>query len=241
MTGMAALPDNIKINTDAISDKALTDASVLVKRARQHVERHREAKTRKSMRTRQRILEAARQLMIERGSDDFQMAEVSERCDMSKGALYYYFTDRDDIVNELIANECESFVAQVEDIINSSDSAISFLASLCELFAESAREGDALLATMYTTPLGKGQQGTALAEQASRISRLVEVQLERGKGEGVIRADVDSKMMAPTILGSLLVSSSTQALAHPSGFDVRDYAAQLLAFVIGGVGAEREA
>jgi AcrR family transcriptional regulator len=231
----------MKISPDVLSDKALTDASVLVKRARQQVERHREAKTRKSARTRQRILDAARSLMIERGSDDFQMAEVSERCNMSKGALYYYFTDRDDIVNELVANECESFLDSVENIIDSSDSAASFLLSLCELFAEITRDGDILLATMYTTPLGSADADSPLAAQASRINKLLEVQLERGKAEGVVRADADTKALSPAILGALLISSSAQALQKTSDFDPKAYAAQLMAFISSGVGPEKEA
>ena len=56
------------------------------------------SKTRKSARTRARILEAAARLVSERAGVDFQMAEIAERCDMSKGALYYYFRDRDAIL-----------------------------------------------------------------------------------------------------------------------------------------------
>ena len=140
---MAALPDNMKVvDADAVADKALTDASVLVKNVRQRVERRREAKTRKSARTRERILEAAHELMVERGNGEFQMAEVSERCNMSKSALYYYFTDRDDIITEVVANEMEDLLEKVEEIINSSSSAYEVLYSICLLFSESVRDGE---------------------------------------------------------------------------------------------------
>lgn len=45
------------------------------------------AKTRKSAATRERIMVAASELMTERRGTDFQMSEVSARCNMSKGAL----------------------------------------------------------------------------------------------------------------------------------------------------------
>ena len=58
-------------------------------------------KTRKSAKTRGRIMEAASRLMVERHGMHFNMSEVSERCRMSKGSLYYYFQDKDDLVEEI--------------------------------------------------------------------------------------------------------------------------------------------
>lgn len=40
------------------------------------------SKTRKSRATRERIMTAASELMVERGNTDFQMSEVSARCHM---------------------------------------------------------------------------------------------------------------------------------------------------------------
>ena len=59
------------------------------------------AKTRKSAATREKIMAAATELMVERGNTDFQMSEVSARCQMSKGALYYYFADKGALVQAI--------------------------------------------------------------------------------------------------------------------------------------------
>ena len=58
--------------------------------------------TPKSAATREKIMAAATSLMAERGSADFQMAEVSARCGMSKGSLYYYFSDRAELVRAVL-------------------------------------------------------------------------------------------------------------------------------------------
>ena len=68
-----------------------------------------EARTKKSAATRQRIMHETTKLMLARGNTNFKMSEISDRARLSKGALYYYFSDReallqaifDESVNEL--------------------------------------------------------------------------------------------------------------------------------------------
>ncbi|MCH4054067.1 MAG: TetR/AcrR family transcriptional regulator [Atopobiaceae bacterium] len=215
---MAALPDNMKVvDADAVADKALTDASVLVKNVRQRVERRREAKTRKSARTRERILEAAHELMVERGNGEFQMAEVSERCNMSKGALYYYFTDRDDIITEVVANEMEDLLEKVEEIINSSSSAYEVLYSICLLFSESVRDGEVTVGALGSVfAPGHARTGTTIDEEIVRITRLVEVQLERGKAEGFVRMASTPRCSPPRSSGPALPGPSRRARSAPA-------------------------
>lgn len=72
------------------------------------------AKTRKSAATREKIMTAATELMVERGNTDFQMSEVSARCQMSKGALYYYFADKGALVQAIFDASIDDLVNQIE-------------------------------------------------------------------------------------------------------------------------------
>ena len=54
-----------------------------------------EARTKKSAATRKRIMHETTKLMLARGNTNFKMSEISDRARLSKGALYYYFSDRE--------------------------------------------------------------------------------------------------------------------------------------------------
>ncbi|MQY04169.1 TetR/AcrR family transcriptional regulator [Actinomadura macrotermitis] len=51
--------------------------------------------------TRQRILDTALELFLERGYDQTSLREIAERLDVTKAALYYHFKSKEDIVGGL--------------------------------------------------------------------------------------------------------------------------------------------
>ena len=44
------------------------------------------------------MLEAAEELILEKGLDQLNMDEVAERAEVSKGSLYQYFNNKNDLV-----------------------------------------------------------------------------------------------------------------------------------------------
>ena len=77
-------------------------------RAERHAERH-VARTDQRLRRRQRrhsdtrdeILEAAREVLLERGAADLSLREIARRAGFSPGALYKYFDSKDDVIKAL--------------------------------------------------------------------------------------------------------------------------------------------
>lgn len=61
---------------------------------------------RRRLTTRQEILQAARELLLEVGPEELTLRQVARRADFSPAALYTYFSSRDEIVASLLA---ESF------------------------------------------------------------------------------------------------------------------------------------
>ena len=60
-------------------------------------------------RTRDRILSAALELFNERGSAAVTTNHVAARAGISPGNLYYWFTDKNEIVRELYAQFVEAY------------------------------------------------------------------------------------------------------------------------------------
>lgn len=177
------------------------------------------AKTRKSAATRQRIMEAASAIMTEHGATDFQMSEVAARCGISKGALYYYFADRDELSQAVFDEVLEETVAAVERIANEAATAREAIDGLC---AEMTRrfEAGSPLALAVASELSRmnGEVLTVATERFSRIVSLVSAQIDRARGEGFVRADANPSLVATFVVGGFLMTSlaSANAKAFPN-------------------------
>lgn len=199
------------------------------------------SKTRKSAATRERIMTAASELMAEHGSTDFQMSEVSGRCRMSKGALYYYFADRDELVHAIFEVASDELVSSIERVVSEAPTARDALSGLCAELAQRLRTGSplALALTRELTESGEG----ALPLSNSHFLRTVRIlaaQIERAKTEGIVRQDVNSELAATFAAGGFLVTSLVSAGGERFG-DKDVLASSLLDLSIEGMGTPGEA
>ncbi len=64
-------------------------------------ERHLTRRERRHSDTRDEILVAAREVLLERGAADLSLREIARRADFSPGALYKYFDNKDDVIKAL--------------------------------------------------------------------------------------------------------------------------------------------
>jgi TetR/AcrR family transcriptional regulator, cholesterol catabolism regulator len=56
----------------------------------------------KSERTRQRILDAAAEVLAERGYGEARLTDIAARAGMQAGSLYYHFSSREELVGEIL-------------------------------------------------------------------------------------------------------------------------------------------
>lgn len=198
------------------------------------------AKTRKSAATRERIMSAASDIMVERGSTDFQMSEVSARCHMSKGALYYYFADKDALVGAVFDREVDDFVRLIEETVARSTSAADAIVQLAGLLSEAlSPHGPLPLALMREFVSPTGEVLPTMGTHVSRIVSVFEAQLERGKAEGLVDPAADSHVAAIGLVGaSSLLVLEHDALEDAYGSDAR-MAHRIVVFLLRGVGTQR--
>ena len=170
------------------------------------------SKTRKSRAKRERIMTAASELMVERGNPDFQMSEVSARCHMSKGARYYYFSDKDELVEAVFEASGDELVSAIEEAVSQAASAREALESLFSELARRMRTRSPLVLAL-TVELSStgGELFSAVSGQLSRIVRIIGELLERGKGEGFVRQDVDTSLAAVYLCGGLVGTTVASA------------------------------
>jgi AcrR family transcriptional regulator len=97
----------------------------------------------------ERMLAAARDLMIERGSEDFTLQEVSQRGNVSIGSIYLRFESKDNLVCATLANGLvdlsESEDAMFAQLGRTSRKLAEFVPQFVEAYAEVLRVNAPLL------------------------------------------------------------------------------------------------
>lgn len=68
----------------------------------------------KSLRTRQRVLDAAARLFRDRGYANTRLSDIAEAAGIQTGSVYYYFTSREDLVLEVLRVGVDNATAMVD-------------------------------------------------------------------------------------------------------------------------------
>lgn len=153
--------------------------------------------------TRRKILTAAVDLFSEIGYPATGLAEIIERAEMTKGALYYHFDSKEALAAAIIEEGDASLLAAFRGITESSSPALENLIHglfVVTDFANSdkmARIGIQLLRTFT------GLNDAAGRVYAGWVDELVE-QLNQAGAEGDLRPDLDAKGAAEVLLGSMI-------------------------------------
>ncbi len=154
--------------------------------------------------------------MLERGSTSFQMSEVSERCNMSKGALYYYFTDRNELIEVVFAEAIQHSVEVAEQIVEQAASAEEALHELCINFGNQLQTNSMLvLAATYEYSNSSGMV-SFVRQNLEHAADLISQQMERAKQKGIIREDVNTKIAGGFMFGGFLMASLAVANSSES-------------------------
>lgn len=66
----------------------------------------------------ERMLSAGRELMLERGSEEFTLQEVSERGQVSIGSIYLRFESKDNLVRGVIAQALEALAREEDELLD---------------------------------------------------------------------------------------------------------------------------
>jgi AcrR family transcriptional regulator len=159
------------------------------------------ARKRDSKASRQRILEAARTLLAERGGD-FEMAWIARLAGASQGLAYHHFGSKEGLLGAVV----HDFYDRVEDAV--------LMARFDDYDDWEARERDRVhryIKFLLNDPLGitvitrlASAPAVAVVE-AERWEKLIEAgsrNIAEGQAKGVVTANQDSTLLAAMALGA---------------------------------------
>ncbi len=192
---------------------------------------------------RQSILDTARSLFVKKGVEATTMQEIADTVELSKAAIYLYFKDKAELLDEILFGAFNRFYGYLAERSSTVGSGLEKFLVMGQVYADYALEypDDLKLAQsvdILTVPL-TGHTPNAARFQAI-LSNLIEdliESLQNGVRDGVIRADLDCRKTAVLIFE--LVPGFLQRLAREAdtvkantGFDAADLTGHLFSILI---------
>lgn len=104
---------------------------------------------RRKARTRAAILEAARRLFQEHGFESTSIAQIAEAADSGVGTLYGYFSNKDEILREVLRAHGEQVTREFLQSVNDNTPAIERICLALDGFTRYLRENRMLLLSAF--------------------------------------------------------------------------------------------
>jgi AcrR family transcriptional regulator len=170
------------------------------------------------------IVAATIELLEERGYNDMSLAAVAERAGTSTTAIYRRWKSKSELVAHAV------FRTEGDDVVAETDNIAVDIASMVRWAAEKLARPAALAAVVGILGETRSER-VARSTAAAMASKRVIDRLNRAKGRGEIRADVDTRVLASLIAGPVLNEVFAGGAAHVN----ERWIAELVSIILDGV------
>ncbi len=148
------------------------------------------------------ILDAARNEIVDRGFADASMNRIIAAAGISKGAMYYYFADRDDLMAAVVHDVGDRFEAEVIAAVGGPEACEDFWPCIERGLIVAAQH---LGADPQALALGNAfHSGASLAtiqELHTRVAGWIEKLVVLGQTLGAVRTDVPTSTLVAATTG----------------------------------------
>jgi len=145
------------------------------------------------------ILAAAAEEFGERGFEGASYNRIIERAGISKGAMYYYFADKDDLFRTVLSAALSQWFAQVGSPFQADDAA-SFWHACEAMYVRSLRfmladPKNAAVCLVVTRARERLEGHPALLELHQRMREWTSELVRHGREVGAVRSDIPAELL----------------------------------------------
>jgi AcrR family transcriptional regulator len=169
-----------------------------------------ERKQRERELRKKQILKAAEKIITKKGMQNTTMDEIAESCELSKGTLYLYFKNKEELIFSLLIMILDNFIKIMESNLKKQDSFQSRFATIGESYLEFYHKYPYQFKIMNHAPEQHPEiEHTAreleseLMARNTKVWSMVESVIQEGIDIGLIRKDIN-----PLEIGISLWASS---------------------------------
>lgn len=189
--------------------------------------------------TRDEILLAAANLIVDKGFMACTMRSISERVSIQAGSLYHHFASKDDIVVEIMNSGATMLLEQVRQAVEDLPPGVSFAERLetamrTHLACKLDRDVPFMRVYEQLMPVTKRQGRHMRRKYADFWVELI----EQGKRSGEVRSDIASIPFVSYLLSSL---NSTPDWFSPDQFPREELVLMIQAVIERGILVQRDA
>ena len=168
----------------------------------------------------ERMLATARELMVERGNEDFTLQDVSKRGNVSIGSIYLRFESKENLVRAVIAQFMEDMAreenAMLDDAMANSTTLDEFVPRFVQLYAEILRKNAPLLRlamhrASHDELVSKPGKDRALAAASASVGALLAFRGEFGGNDHQTRASSSFHIIFATLARELSLGSTGES------------------------------
>lgn len=185
----------------------------------------------------QRILDAAVEVIAERGYFKSPVSEIAKRAGVADGTVYLYFKSKDDVLRTAIDRRFDRFYQQIADAFLTIEGPREQLEYIALVHLESYQVNRSMAVLLQTE---MRQSAKFIAEfshrHLARYIQMVREVVRRGQEEGIFRGDVADGVVAHCMFGTIdeLLSS---AVFTGRAYDAKETAAQVMDVLLNGITA----
>ena len=187
----------------------------------------------------QRILDAAVEVIAERGYFKSPVSAIAKRAGVADGTVYLYFKSKDDVLRTAIDETFKKFYDQVEEEFKTLQGPREQLEYIAQVHLESHAVNRNMAILMQTE---MRQSAKFIAEFSHhhlvKYIQVVREVIRRGQQEGIFRRDVSDGVVAHCMFGAIdeLLSS---AVFTGRVYDAKATAAQVMDVLLNGITAPK--
>jgi AcrR family transcriptional regulator len=169
------------------------------------------------------MLVAAEKLMLERGSEEFTLQDVSQTGNVSIGSIYLRFKSKENMVRAVIANHLERMAgdedAMIAGVKAKATSLDTFMPDFVEAFAEMLREHAPLLRmsmqrASFDPLVSEPGRQSANRAAAMGIAAMLDYRAEFGGDDNERKANAAYQIIFATLARQLSLGSTGESV-HP--------------------------
>lgn len=150
------------------------------------------------------LLEAAAEVFFEKGYDATSLQEIADRIGILKGSIYYYINTKGDLLAHLLREANETGIRNVEPIARREGDPIERLKDMIRMHVRYVCSDRARTAVfLHERKRLSPEQRKEVFGDEHAYRRLFQDVIKEAQTAGLIRKDLDSKLLSLCILGSL--------------------------------------
>ncbi len=167
----------------------------------------------RNMTHKEKIMSGAKELFARYGIKNITMDEIAKQLGVSKKTIYQEFPDKDSLVHSMMLADMEIHHKSFDEIYNSSDNLVDEIFTIMKKMTEIFSNCNPLM--YYDLQKYYPQTWKLFADfRIKYILVKVERSIEEGKKDGLVREDVNTKILAHLRIEEITMAMQGQVFPH---------------------------